>query len=59
MPKMPSNLAAMKATPGSLVASAKVWPGTVRSPIVSTSVDRKPDSAPVPYWMANAVPLGA
>ncbi len=55
--RMPSNLAATKARPGSLVASAKVWFCTFRLPRDSTSVLKKPDSDPLPYWMAKSVPL--
>lgn len=32
IPRMPSNLAATKASPGSDMASAKTWPRTVRPP---------------------------
>lgn len=35
MPKSPSNLAAMKATPGTFVASAKVWSLTAIPPTLN------------------------
>ena len=47
--KMPSNLAATKARPGSLVASAKVCCCTSRLPNVKMSLLRKPDKDPLPY----------
>ena len=54
---MPSKCAAMKATPGSLVTSAKPWLGTVRPPTVTLSLDMKPEQEPLPYWMEYFVPL--
>ena len=51
--RMPSNLPAMKARPGSLVASAKVWCRTARLPRVTVSVLKKPDSAPLPYSISK------
>lgn len=54
---MPSNLAATKASPGSLVASANVCSFTCSSPRVSSSSLKKPDRDPLPYWMANSVPF--
>lgn len=48
----PSNLAAMKVMPGSLVASANSWPGTQISAMHTWSLEMKPFIEPVPYWMA-------
>ena len=31
--------------------------GTVRPPMFTASYERNPSSEPVPYWMANLVPL--
>mmetsp|Transcript_38822 Transcript_38822/g.123397 ORF Transcript_38822/g.123397 Transcript_38822/m.123397 type:complete len:207 (+) Transcript_38822:449-1069(+) len=56
-PRMPSNFAAMKASPGSLVASAKTWSSTFRSPSVRVSWERNPDREPLPYSIANSSPL--
>ena len=55
--RMPSNLAATKASPGSLVASAKIWCSTSSCPNFRLSWLKKPDSEPLPYWMANSVPF--
>jgi len=54
-PRMPSKWAAMKATPGSFLASAKRRLGTETEPTVTVSCDVTPESEPEPYWMANAV----
>ena len=58
-PRIPSNLAATKVNPGSLVASAKVCPLIINSPIPTTSVDKNPVRLPVPYRMAKDVPFFA
>ena len=47
----------MKATPGSFTASAKSWLGTVTPPTVTASCDTKPESEPLPYWIAKSVPF--
>ena len=49
VPKIPSNLAATKAIPGSLMASAKVWLTTSMPPVLTVSVERNPDKLPEPY----------
>ena len=46
-----------KASPGSLVASAKSVLGIVRSPIRSVSWETKPSMEPEPYWMLNSEPF--
>ena len=53
--RMPSNLPAMKASPGSLVASAKVWCLIARLPRATVSVLKKPDRAPLPYSISKVV----
>ena len=52
---MPSNLPAMNARPGTLVASAKIWCLTARLPRDTVSALKKPDSAPLPYSISNTV----
>ena len=47
----------MKESPGSLVASAKVWWVMVAVPTRTVSSDKYPLSAPLPYWMENACPF--
>ena len=56
-PRIPSNLPKAKASPGSLVASAKSWCLMARSPMTTVSCETKPSSEPEPYRMANSVPL--
>lgn len=57
IPRMPSNLAATKAKPGSLSASAKVCSFTANPPIVTVSADKNPLRLPDPYCIAKAVPF--
>ena len=57
IPKIPSNLAATNAMPGSLIASAKVWDVTSIPPTLMVSVERNPERLPEPYWILNSVPF--
>ena len=47
-PKGVTHLPKAKARPGSLVASAKSIPFTVRSPILKSSLETKPSMEPEP-----------
>ena len=57
MPRIPSNLAATKAMPGSESASAKVCSLMSTPPKETVSVDRNPDRLPDPYRISKSVPF--
>ena len=56
IPKIPSNLAATNAIPGSETASAKVWSLISTPPKETVSVDRNPERLPEPYLISNLDP---
>lgn len=55
--RMPSNFAATKVSPGSLMASANSWRSTWMPPQDNASWEMYPDRLPVPYWISKVVPF--
>ena len=57
IPRIPSNLAAIKETPLIEVTSPNVIFGPTKSPNPTLSDDRYPLTAPLPYLIARVVPF--